>query len=75
VGYCDCDGYNFSGLGIKGEKIMNKFKVIFETAHGKASFKVRADNITSARLLALGLFGQTRAGAEDLKSLTVELRK
>ena len=30
---------------------------------------------TSARLLALGLFGQTRAGAEDLKSLTVELRK
>ena len=54
---------------------MNKFKVIFETAHGKASFKVRADNITSARLLALGLFGQTRAGAEDLKSLTVELRK
>tara|TARA_R110000751_G_scaffold90403_2_gene177432 strand:+ start:409 stop:636 length:228 start_codon:yes stop_codon:yes gene_type:complete len=75
VGYCDCDGDNFSGLGINGEKIMNKFKVIFKTSHGKASFKVRADNIDSARLLALGLFGQTRAGAEDLKSLTVELRK
>ena len=75
MGHCDCDGDSFSYWRFNGEKIMNKFKVIFETAHGKASFKVRADNSASARLLALGLFGQTRAGAEDLKSLTVELRK